>query len=64
MAIARIDELREMDKSGLEEKKEELKLEIAKERAQIEIGGVPENPGKIKAMKKTIARINTILNER
>jgi large subunit ribosomal protein L29 len=37
----------------------ELKLELARERAQIAVGGSPSNPGRIKEIKKTIARILT-----
>jgi large subunit ribosomal protein L29 len=39
----------------------ELKLELAKERGQIAVGGSASNPGKVKEIKKTIARILTEL---
>jgi large subunit ribosomal protein L29 len=41
----------------------ELRLELAKERGQIAVGGSPSNPGKIKEIKKTIARILTEINK-
>jgi large subunit ribosomal protein L29 len=41
----------------------ELRLELAKERGQIAVGGSPSNPGKIKEIKKTIARILTELKK-
>lgn len=63
MAILRKEELREMDDEELEEKLDELKLELSKERAQVEIGGVPENTGKMNELKKTVARIKTILSK-
>lgn len=64
MAILNKDELREMDEEELEEKMDELSLELSKEKAQVEIGGVPENTGKMNEIKKTIARIKTILSEK
>ena len=42
----------------------ELRLELAKEKGQIAIGGSPSNPGRIKEIKKTIARILTELKRR
>jgi len=41
----------------------ELRLELAKERAQIAVGGSPSNPGRVKEIRKTIARILTELNK-
>ena len=42
----------------------ELRLELAKETGQIAIGGSPSNPGRIKEIKKTIAKILTELKRR
>jgi large subunit ribosomal protein L29 len=39
----------------------ELRLELAKERGQMAIGGTPTNPGKVKEIRKTIAKILTEL---
>lgn len=64
MSILRTEEMEEMGREELEEKLEELKLELSKEKAQVEIGGVPENAGKMNELKKTIARIKTILSQR
>lgn len=63
MAILRSDEIRDMDKDELKQEMTDLKQELVEERGQIEVGGFSENPGRIKEMKKTIARIKTILNE-
>jgi large subunit ribosomal protein L29 len=63
MAILRADEIRDMDKDELKQEMTDLKQELVEERGQIEVGGFSENPGRIKEMKKTIARIKTILNE-
>ena len=56
-------ELKTLKKAELEDKKNELYKELIKENAQIAIGTIPKNPGKIKLKKKTIARINMILAE-
>lgn len=63
MAILKADEIRNMNESELREKMSDLKKEIVEERGQIETGGFADNPGRIKEMKKTIARIKTVLNE-
>ncbi|MEM7819843.1 MAG: 50S ribosomal protein L29 [Candidatus Aenigmatarchaeota archaeon] len=64
MAIIRAKKIREMNEKELEEKIKELKLELSKEMGSSEIGGTVKNPGKIREIKKTIARIMTIRNER
>ncbi len=53
-----------MGAKDLETKKKELKLELSKERGKLKVGGMPENPGKLKEIKRTIARINTFLNQK
>ncbi|MFB6209778.1 MAG: 50S ribosomal protein L29 [Candidatus Nanohaloarchaea archaeon] len=63
MAILTADEIRDMNEPDLKEKMNDLKKEIVEERGQIETGGFAENPGRIGEMKKTIARIKTVLNE-
>ena len=42
----------------------ELKQELAKERARISAGTRSENPGKIKKLRRDIARMFTELNKR
>jgi large subunit ribosomal protein L29 len=64
MAILRTEEMRDMDVNELRERLNDMQKELVEERGQIEIGGFAENPGRIKEMRKTIARINTVLNER
>lgn len=64
MAILRTDEIRDMNEDELKEKVRDLKTEIMEERGQIETGGFADNPGRLKEMKRTIARVKTILNER
>jgi large subunit ribosomal protein L29 len=57
-------EIRKMKYEELEKKLNELRLELAKERAQIKAGGSVKNPGKIKQIKRSIARILTIKKEK
>ncbi|MFB6180865.1 MAG: 50S ribosomal protein L29 [Candidatus Nanohalobium sp.] len=64
MAILTADEAREKKTSELKERMTDLQKELVQERGQIEMGGFTDNPGRIKEMKKTIARIKTVLNER
>ena len=56
-------ELRTAAKAELETKMVELKRELMKQNAQIRIGTTPANPGKIKPMKKMIAKIHTQLKK-
>lgn len=63
MAIIKMKKMREMNNKELEEKLNELKLELSKELATSNIGTV-KNPGRIKEIKKTIARILTIRSEK
>jgi large subunit ribosomal protein L29 len=53
-----------MSRPDLINRLNELRLELAKERGQIAIGGTPSNPGRIKEIKRTIARILTELKLR
>ena len=57
-------ELKLMSELELENKSAELKKELMKINSQIAIGTLPKSPGKIGEMKRTIARILTIKNNR
>ncbi|MCD6367932.1 MAG: 50S ribosomal protein L29 [Candidatus Aenigmarchaeota archaeon] len=63
MVILKSSEIRKMSVEELDKKLNELKLELAKSKAQVIIGGSPENPGKIREIRRTIARIKTIKRE-
>jgi len=54
-------ELKKLDGQQLADQLREARFELAKERAASEIGTV-KNPGRIRAVRKTIARIQTIVN--
>ena len=60
----KLKEIRTLDKSTLNEKKIELKKELVKMNAQIAIGTALKNPGQVREIKKTVARILTIEQER
>lgn len=62
MAILRNKEINEMGKDALYTKLHELKKELAKIRSQVSLGTVPENPGRAKEIRRTIARIATFMN--
>jgi len=64
VAILKAEEARDLSDKELKEKMNDLRKEIIEEKGQIEIGGFADNPGRISEMRKTIARIKTILNER
>ena len=57
-------ETRAMSEEDLKNRLEELKKELIKHNAQIATGTTPKNPGMVKATKKTIARILTIIKEK
>jgi len=60
----KIKELRKMDKNTMGNKIVELKKDLMKLNAQVATGTTPENPGRISSIKKTLAKINTLLNEK
>ena len=60
MKKIRMKELKNLGKKQLEEKLAEAKKELLKVNAKIATKVVPDNPGNIKQIKKTIAKIFTI----
>jgi large subunit ribosomal protein L29 len=60
----KIRELRSLSDDELKLKLVELRKELMKENAQVATGTVPKSPGKLKLIKKNIARILTILAEK
>lgn len=61
---AKKSELKNLNKEESLKKMKELKMELMKLRAQVARGTPPENPGKIRAIRKTIARILTYKNQK
>lgn len=64
MAIIRPNALKTMTDKELDKKEDELRLELSKENGKISIGSVPENSGRVREIKKTIARILTRKNQK
>ena len=64
MAIMKVKEMRELNIKELAKKEKELRRELIRSQTQKTMGMVPENPGKIKELKKTIARIKTITRQK
>jgi large subunit ribosomal protein L29 len=60
MALLRTKEIRAMDAAARDKKLRELRDELMHERGVAAMGGAPPNPGKIRALRKNIARIYTI----
>lgn len=64
MIIMKIKEVRKLKSTDQEKRLKELKLELLKERGNIEMGGNIKNPGRIKIIRRDIARLLTLKNER
>lgn len=63
MTIIYPAEIRDMTAPEREDELEDLRTELLNERAVQAAGGQPENPGRIKELRKAIARIETIRRE-
>ena len=59
MAILRSKDIKKLSEKDLDKRIFELKLEMAKEKAKISIGAQTSSPGKIREIRRTIARIET-----
>ena len=64
MAILRSKEIWDMEVEEIKDKLVELRAELSKNVSKSAAAGVIENPGKIRELKRTIARVLTILNEK
>jgi large subunit ribosomal protein L29 len=63
MTIIHTEELRDMTPAEREAELEDLETELLNARAMQAAGGAPENPGRIKELRRAIARIKTIQRE-
>ena len=63
MAIIRAKKMKEMSEKDVAENMSELKLELSKDRASSEIGTV-KNPGRIRELRRSIARLMHEQNRR
>jgi len=60
VARLRPDEIRNMSREEQNDELLKLESELVTERALASAGGAPERPGRIRAIRRTIARIKTI----
>ncbi|MFO7619258.1 MAG: 50S ribosomal protein L29 [Thermoplasmata archaeon] len=63
MALLKTSELRSMTPELRAEKLKEIRDELMHERGLGAMGGAPTSPGKIRALRKNIARILTVQRE-
>ena len=63
MAALKVKQLRETKPEDLTKKLSELRLELLKEQGNVKMGRATKNPGKIKELRKAIARTLTIKKE-
>ena len=60
MAILRLKDIRELSSEKRKEKVTEFRTELARLKTMVEAGGSIDNPTRIRALRKTIARLLTI----
>jgi len=63
MPIARLGEIRDMSGEERERRVSELRTELVRMRTMVKAGGAVDNPSRIREIKRTIARILTVMNE-
>jgi large subunit ribosomal protein L29 len=63
LPILRKREIKDMKPKEMNEKLIELETELMRLRMKIHAGGAIENPGRIRALKRTIARLKTFMRE-
>ncbi|MFA6328706.1 MAG: 50S ribosomal protein L29 [Candidatus Micrarchaeia archaeon] len=64
MAIIKNSKIREMSDSELSAKLFEFQKELNSERGMVASGGRTSNPGKISELRRSVARVLTIIQER
>ncbi len=64
MLVIKIKDLRALPSNTLQSRLDELALELAIEKRKVASTGVSSKVVKTRELKKTVARINTILKER
>ena len=57
-------EIADMGVAELEAKLDEIQMELMKQNAQVATGTTPKSPGQLREMKKTIAKIVQVLNQK
>jgi large subunit ribosomal protein L29 len=64
MAMLKVEDVRNMSAEEIEEELRNLESELIRAKGIVAAGGAPENPGRIRDIKRTIARIKTVQTER
>jgi len=64
MAILRARDVGELTDVELEEQMGKLRMELVQHYGKVSAGGATENPGRIRELRRTIARIMTEQNRR
>jgi len=64
MAIFRAKDVRELSDVEMQEQMEKIKLELIQHYGKFSAGGSTENPGRIKELRRTVARMMTEQNRR
>ncbi|KUG20389.1 lsu ribosomal protein l35e (l29p) [hydrocarbon metagenome] len=64
MAIFRAREVQQLSDVELAEQESKLKVELLEEYGKVRAGGATENPGRIRELRRTIARLKTEQNNR
>ncbi len=63
MSIFRIEDIRKMSDKERKDELESLVTDLLRERGMIATGGASENPGRIREIRRTIARLKTVESE-
>jgi large subunit ribosomal protein L29 len=63
LPFLKVQEIREMSQTERTRRLGELRTELSKLRTMIKAGGSIENPGRVNAIRKAIARIMTVMRE-
>jgi len=64
MPMRRMQEIRDISDEERSKRLSELKTELVRMKTMVKAGGAIENPSRIRELKKTIARIQTVMNEK
>lgn len=62
--MKRMREIREIPEEQRTKRLSELRTELVRMKTQVKAGGAVEKPSRIRELRKTIARIETVMNEK
>jgi len=64
MAILRAHDVHQLSDVELQEQMDKLRMELVQHYGKVSAGGATENPGHIKELRRTVARLMTEQNRR